>query len=83
MTHPLPETSPTVRQEDSRTPAEQAGEAASPADEAARAGRLPIHPKTTDVQKPDSPGSPAPKGAQKPIRELKPGEPPPESSAGS
>lgn len=32
---------------------------------------------------PGSPGSPAAAGSTKPIRDLKPGEPPPESSAGS
>ena len=82
MTHPLPDTSPSARQEDARTPAEQDGEAGSPADDAAQAGRLPIHPTTADVQKPVSPASPTPTAAQ-PIRKLKPGEPPPESSAGS
>jgi hypothetical protein len=83
MTHPLPDTSQPVRQQGSRTPAEQAGEAGSPADEAAQAERLPIHPTTDSDADAQKPGSPAPKGAQKPIRELKPGEPPPESSAGS
>lgn len=72
MTNPLPHVGQTTRLEDSRTPAEQTDESAPPA------GRLPIHP-TTD----DDPSSPAPAGAQKPIRDLKPGEPPPESSAGS
>jgi len=53
------------------------------------AERLPIHPTTddgADAPKPVLPGSPvspAPRGPQKPIRDLKPGEPPPESSAGS
>ena len=47
---------------------------------------LPIHPTTddgADAPKPAVPGSPAQEGPQKPIRDLKPGEPPPESSAGS
>jgi len=45
--------------------------------------RLPIHPTTDDKVDAPKPGSPAPAGAHKPIRDLKPGEPPPESSAGS
>ena len=90
MTNPLPHVSQTTRPEASRTPAEQADVAAVEArrqnqtDEAGRpAGALPIHPTTDDDTEGLKPRSPAPTGSPKPIRDLKPGEPPPESSAGS
>ncbi|WP_157255891.1 hypothetical protein [Pelomonas sp. Root1217] len=75
--------------EAAQTPDEQAGDAGSEARQQNQtdgtAGTLGQHPVPKQPPQKDSaaaaPAGPAPGG--KPIRDLKPGEPPPESSAGS
>jgi hypothetical protein len=85
MNTPLRHVGQTARPEEQAQPSpdDQAGDAGdearqkNPGDDPA-AGTLEQHPRTTGAA---TPGKPA--GGQKDIKELKPGEPPPESSAGS
>ncbi len=96
MNHPLHHVGQTASpQEDAATPDDQAGDAGAearqknPADEADRSSLQ--HPEDPDssapreqssARKPAAPGPGSAPGG-KPIDDLKPGEPPPESSAGS
>lgn len=82
MSNPLRHVGQTARpeQEPKPSPAEAAGEA-SPNPAGDTASTLEQHPRTNDAAPPAAPTGP--RGVQKEIKDLKPGEPPPESSAGS
>lgn len=78
MSNPLRHVGQTARPEEGPKPPDAAE--VQPGDEAG--STLEQHPRTTDTPAP--PGQPAaPRGARKEIKDLEPGEPPPESSAGS